>query len=332
MLQRAHASSLHIAYATAPPEDALGVINFQGAPTHHCQGLSIHSALRPLPVNNQSQRVEYFSSQGRVTRGQDHGVQFACDGVHLLAQLELVEAAHGGIEGAAEVAYQRLRTFNAQSGYPQVLRLWNYFDAINLGVADAERYKRFCAGRGRGFGQMQQEQYPAASAIGTQTTTGKLQLYWLAAKQPGTPLENPRQISAYHYPRNYGPTSPSFARGCLLNDGALLISGTASIVGHESTHANDVTAQFNETLNNIEALIDRARTQAPWLAAHLNTDSVLKIYVRHAEHAADLAATLKQRCSDVPQHLFVSGDICRKELLVEVDCVHGQGAHRTHAS
>jgi hypothetical protein len=58
-------------------------------------------------------------------------------------------------------------------------------------------------------------------------------------------------VSAYDYPRQYGPAAPSFSRAALTPDPLLLISGTASIVGHASVHLGDVTAQLEETLANL---------------------------------------------------------------------------------
>src|SRR3546814_8116900 len=54
---------------------------------------------------------------------------------------------------------------------------------------------------------------------------------------------------------------PSFSRATLIGDGAnarLLVSGTASVVGHESLHAGDLTAQLDETMANLDAQIGRA--------------------------------------------------------------------------
>ena len=97
------------------------------------------------------------------------------------------------------------------------------------------------------------------------TARARLQVYWLAARTPGTPLENPRQVSAYRYPRQYGPQPPSFARAMLPASPAmpLLLSGTAAVVGHESRHAESVAAQLDETLLNFDSLLGAAHAAAP---------------------------------------------------------------------
>ena len=52
-----------------------------------------------------------------------------------------------------------------------------------------------------------------------------------------------------------------FARAALVPNGRgaqLLVSGTASIVGHESLHLGDPEAQLEETARNFEALVESA--------------------------------------------------------------------------
>ena len=157
------------------------------------------------------------------------------------------------------------------------------------------------------------ERYPAATAIGQRMAPGLLQVYALCATQSGEALENPRQVSAWRYPREYGPTPPSFARAMRLPNGGLAISGTAAVVGHASCHDRDLQAQVAETCTNLRTLLDRAEL------ADFDTASPLKIYLRHAEDAAAVQSALSERLDpEVPQ-LILQGDICRRELLVEID-------------
>jgi chorismate lyase / 3-hydroxybenzoate synthase len=314
------ATALAIRYCRDTPSSALGLITF-AQPHTDASSLTINTGL--LPLGNEMQRQnECFATNGPVHHQQDGLIRYACDTEHMLGVLELREADYAGIAATAETAYRLLQDFNSRSDYPHVLRIWNYLDAINVGDGDEERYKLFCVGRARGFGPTV-EHYPAACAIGRKQSNGILQVYWLAARNPGLPLENPRQISAYRYPRAYGPSPPGFARATLTTASLLLISGTASIVGHASMHDDDLDAQLNETLNNIETLLQLARTHAPRLNAQLDHSSLLKIYVRHAEHAAHIERSVRQRCGAAPQLLMLAADICRCELLVEMDCIHG---------
>jgi chorismate lyase/3-hydroxybenzoate synthase len=204
--------------------------------------------------------------------------------------------------------------------------MWNYLDGITAGDNDDERYRRFCVGRARALGAVEPARLPAATAIGRVDGERRLQVYWLAARTPGTPLENPRQVSAWRYPRQYGPQPPGFARAMLPPPGStmpLMLSGTAAIVGHESRHLESVEAQLDEVLVNLDHLIDRARQQRPELPASLGPGSRLKVYVRDAADLGHVAQTLAARLPAAVPHIVLHGAVCRRELRVEIDGVHG---------
>jgi len=243
-------------------------------------------------------------------------IRYAHDEHYLFAVIELDEREHGGILLTAEHAYAAMRRFQQQSGFPHLLRMWNYMDDINDGAGDLERYRQFCVGRGRGLGEMSQS-YPSATAIGRQQGDHVLQVFWLAGNVPGQSLENPRQVSAYHYPRIHGPVSPTFARALIAPDQTLLISGTASIVGHTSRHHDDAMAQLEETARNLASFapyVSRRRTEA--------SKDLLKVYVRDPALMPQIAPRVRELYprSDI---IFVAADICRRELLLEIEAVLG---------
>ena len=270
----------------------------------------------PLAVlgNGADEVCEHWCVDADVAHGRDGGLQWARGGGWLFAALTVDEREHGGPEATAEHAYALLCSFLAAQPERHVQRLWNYIADINAGDGDAERYKRFCAGRLRGMGDMFADGFPAATAIGHRQPEPWLQLYCLAAEHPGARVENPRQMSAWRYPRQYGPTPPSFARAMRLRgEDALAISGTASITGHQSRHPEDLQAQLAETLANLRALLREGG-----LPEHFTADDPLKVYVRHAEHAPAVEAFLAEHVPHAPR-LLLAGDVCRRELLVEID-------------
>jgi chorismate lyase/3-hydroxybenzoate synthase len=158
--------------------------------------------------------------------------------------------------------------------------------------------------------------FPAATAIGVRNGRRVLQVYWLAARARGAALENPRQTSAWRYPRQYGPSAPTFARAMRAptRSPQLYISGTAAIVGHASHHRDDLPAQLDETLANFASLLEAAGIPP---AARFGTHSVIKGYVR--SDAAAAAARLRERLPATTPVLLLHGDICRRELLIEID-------------
>ncbi|MFZ2492241.1 MAG: Rid family hydrolase, partial [Thermoanaerobaculia bacterium] len=154
---------------------------------------------------------------------------------------------------------------------------------------------------------------PAASAVGMDG--GGLATYFLAAREPGTQVENPRQVAAYCYPRQYGPKSPSFSRATIYG-GTVLVSGTASVVGHETVHAGDVRAQLDETLRNIDVVLSRAIERGG-----LANIVALKTYVRHAQDHALIAEGLTAATPSGAQRIFLRSDICRSDLLLEIEAI-----------
>ncbi len=264
-----------------------------------------------------------------VQHGRDDGIAWAADGALQFGALAIPD--DGDIDTSAAHAYAHMYEWLARSGYPHALRLWNYMDAITEGDDDAERYRRFCVGRARGIAaalgrDLAPAELPAATAIGHPHPTGRFQLYWLAARDAGTAIENPRQTQAWRYPRQYGPQAPGFARAMLPPVGArmpLLLSGTAAVVGHASQHGHSLASQLDEILANLDSLIGAARVQRPGLPAHAGRDARLKVYVRDADALAGVAELLDARLPNEVPRIVLHGIVCRRELAVEIDGVHG---------
>jgi chorismate lyase/3-hydroxybenzoate synthase len=261
-----------------------------------------------------SATLELWQVDGPVTHGRVGDLQWSAGDGWLFAAITLNEQAHGGPSDTAAAVYAQLRGFLATRRERHVQRIWNYLGEINQGEGDVERYKQFCDGRAIGMGSFFADGFPAATAIGHHAAEPRMQVYLLACDEPGVRVENPRQVSAWRYPRQYGRTPPSFAQAMALpGQDALAISGTAAVVGHASAHDDDLLAQLDETLVNLEALLANAG-----MATGFDTQSPLKAYVRHPTDAPIVRDFLQRRLPGVPV-LLVHGDICRKELLVEID-------------
>jgi chorismate lyase/3-hydroxybenzoate synthase len=210
------------------------------------------------------------------------------------------------LEELTHDVYARLIAEVRAAGHPYFLRMWNHVGSLNEHERGLERYQLFCAGRHDAFveaGYHHDVDLPAASAVGTRGRG--LAVHYLASREPGVQIENPRQVSAYHYPRQYGPKSPSFSRATIWRD-TVFLSGTSSVIGHETVHAGDVLAQLDETLRNMETLVP------------LETIVAAKTYVRHPRHYELIARRLENVFAT---NLFIEADICRADLLLEIEGV-----------
>ncbi|MEQ1793234.1 MAG: hypothetical protein ABL970_03500 [Nitrospira sp.] len=309
-------------WLAACADHPLAIVSF-GAPVS--SSVSCPVITLDLPQLDGRSYLEVWTSDRPATMHRAHEFSAATSGEILAGTLQLEEEPGTELQGMTERAYRRLLQHIQELGYPYLWRVWNFFPGINDDEHGLERYRQFCVGRYQALAGTLQGfpgSLPAGTAVGTRS--GPLQLYVLAGAHPATHLGNPRQIHAYEYPEHYGPCSPSFARATRLqSDGhaQLFISGTASVVGHESRHTGLPDTQTLETVNNLRALIDHAN-DLPGTARHPQPSrGRYKVYVRQPEHLAAI-----QQALDIPlfassQIVYLQGDLCRKELLVEIEGV-----------
>ncbi|HZX90820.1 MAG TPA: pteridine-dependent deoxygenase [Rudaea sp.] len=313
--------SLRVSYESTALEhilagsDVLAVVGFGSAAPANGDPRYLRVALEPL---RGPAPFEVWRGAAPVIQETAGEVRWTGDGDYAFGVIEVDENARGGIAASARYAYCLLREWIAASRTPHVLRIWNYLDDINTGNGDAERYREFCRGRADGMTSLFEHGFPAATAIGVRGGRRVLQVYWLAARVRGAALENPRQVSAWRYPREHGPSAPTFARAMRAptHSPQLYISGTAAIVGHVSHHHDDLPAQLDETLANFASLLEAAGVPA---RAHFGSHSVLKVYLRNGEDAGAVGARLRERLPESTPVLLLNGDICRRELLIEID-------------
>jgi enamine deaminase RidA (YjgF/YER057c/UK114 family) len=262
---------------------------------------------------------EIWESGQPVERVESQGFRAACNRHVLFGALQVAEDAD--MEAAGRLAYRRVFAGLDALGFPYLLRAWNYFPAINDAAGGVERYRSFNVGRQDAFvthARTVGVDTPAACALGCRA--GPLTVYFIAGKARGQPVENPRQVSAYRYPERYGPRTPTFSRAMLIQpDGQpmLAISGTASIVGHETRHVGDVDAQIEETLANIAAVMNAAGhavSPSPGAGEGL----LLKAYLRRPADLPTVESAIAQTFGKAGV-VYLHADICRSELLVEIE-------------
>ena len=292
----------------------------------------VQPVLTPLLDGGASQLCEAWLIDAVTGHGAEEGLAWRRSDELLFGVVTLTAADAPVGEGASalcvlgEQAYERIfRLLDAQ-GLPHLWRVWNYIPDIHGEQAGLERYRQFNRGRGDAFERCARsvtEQVPAACALGV--AGGPLSIAFLAGRAPLLPIENPRQVSAYRYPSAYGPRSPTFSRAALAHTRGqewLFVSGTASIVGHESLHLGDVVAQTLESMDNVAAVLHEAARHSR--SGGFALDALwYRVYVRHADDAPAVRAAVAARVGRAAVSC-VQADVCRRELLVEVEALGAQ--------
>jgi enamine deaminase RidA (YjgF/YER057c/UK114 family) len=242
----------------------------------------------------------------------------ACSEDLAFGAVTLDETGKASLEAAVEDAYLGIFDFLDKTGFTAPIRFWNYLTSITDDDRGLERYRRFNIGRHQAFSaRLRQPVPPAASGVGGHQ--GASVIYFLAAREPAKAVENPRQVSAYAYPPIYGPRSPSFSRASIHALGpteTLFVSGTASIVGHETRHRGDLAGQIAETTENLRTLIGAAEQTA---SAPLGDHWALKVYLHDPAYREAVNPAINAMFGADCQRLYLRGDMCRSDLLVEIE-------------
>ncbi len=280
---------------------------------------------------------EVWRAPGPYRSSKSGGVHYRANDQWLFGCVEIQETQCADTNGAAaqlttavERGYRELFACVTRAGFPDVLRIWNYMPDITLELSGTERYRMFNEARQKAFEAFHREvkgAVPAACALGT-PSSAPLIIYFIAAREPGIAIENPRQVSAYDYPKEYGSFSPTFSRASLhrvRGHAALFVSGTSSIVGHRTVHADDVVGQARETVANMRAVIaeaNRCDSSESFTASSMQ----YKVYLRRPEDRDSIHAQLTAALA--PEHpiVYLKADICRPRLLIEIEAF-GSASH-----
>jgi chorismate lyase/3-hydroxybenzoate synthase len=289
-------------------DDALAVLQFGNSDT--TQAPSIHVAALP----DEDSLEIWQSNHGPVTRGQHGQCSWRRDSHFQFTTICVPLEPGGDHRQAAETAYNDILSTIVDSPAKNLVRFWNYVPAINLGQGDDENYKQFCVGRLNAFNEhnIAPEEFPAASAVGHHRSG--LTVCAISSVTPAEHHTNPRQVDAFEYPRQYGPSSPSFARASTLvvdETRYCFISGTASILGHQTVHEGDLELQLHTTNDNILLLLDRTGFAAEQI-------QTLRVYLRDANQL-EQCRKLVQQAYPHCELVLAEADICRRELLVEIE-------------
>ena len=243
------------------------------------------------------------------------------------------------ITEAAEKAFEAaLKILHAEGlSVHHIFRQWNYIEKIAFLDKESgthQNYQDFNDVRSRYYEKGNfRNGYPAATGIGMDT--GGVIIDFIALSESDLvrimPIQNPGQVDAHRYSENVlmgktsGKCTPKFERAKVITFDSrhyFYVSGTASILGEKTVHDGDVEKQTLTTIENIYRLFSKENQDS--LGIHFDVSKILfshlRVYVKHEEDIPLVRKVCQEKLHS-SSSLFLVSDVCREELLVEIEGV-----------
>jgi enamine deaminase RidA (YjgF/YER057c/UK114 family) len=234
--------------------------------------------------------------------------------------LQNIQGQAGSRPGQVREMLDRAEGILRRNGasYKDVARTWLYLSDILVWYPEfnktrSEKYGEFGIMPGPGNTSFL---LPASTGIGANITSGAAaSMDLLAVVENGDltsrvrKLSNRKQLDAFRY-------GAAFSRGIVIeedNVSLIQVSGTAAIDKHGvSLYPGDIRSQINCTFDKIESLLHQE-------GADLRNIAAATVFVKSPEYASIFWEMATDRgLADFPA-VCVVADICREELLFEID-------------
>lgn len=216
--------------------------------------------------------------------------------------------------------------------FHDLLHTWYYIPQITGYSNQKERYQIFNKYRRQIFAKQSDTNrpvafFPASTGIGCDNVC--LNTSAIAFRSDtfvsAHTMENEHQVPAHEYPQQVSVETPLFSRGmCLLSkkSAMIFVSGTASIIAAKTVCENDIAGQVHQTIKNIHGLLLQ-NAMKHGLASPVKIGESIQYAIVYIKREADYPV-VKDICrkffGNIPI-LFVKADICRSNLLVEMECI-----------
>ncbi|MEG1464696.1 MAG: hypothetical protein RSC11_07345 [Mucinivorans sp.] len=212
-----------------------------------------------------------------------------------------------------------------------ISRQWNYIEQITCLNQGRQNYQEFNDARSEFYSTTSwKEGYPAATGIGTSfggvmVEIDAAHLSWARI----IAIDNSLQVAAHEYSKQVllGSkmlSTPKFERAKAVDYGdgkvKIYISGTAAIRGEESLVGVGITEQTIATLENIEFLCspENLATHSITVNSKVQYNS-LRVYLKFRSDYMTTRDIIEKRYGTGLPVLYVLTDVCRDELLVEIE-------------
>jgi Putative translation initiation inhibitor, yjgF family len=219
--------------------------------------------------------------------------------------------------------------------FSDIIRQWNYIENITGNTDGSQHYQMFNDVRSLFYDQGNFiNGYPAATGIGS--AAGGLIIDFIALK----PLEDckicsiksPVQKDAHQYSKEvlaFGrkddkikETTPKFerAKAMLTSKLKIYISGTAAIIGQASQASDNAFLQTKLTIENIFSLVERNNISDICTISSHPKPSCFRVYIKNKKDSDSVKECFESLMPDA-KAVYVIADVCRPELLVEIEGV-----------
>ncbi len=254
-----------------------------------------------------------------------------CAGLMGTVEDSITEASERAFNSAVEILSKEDLSIH------HIIRQWNYIENIAM-VEDADNasqnYQDFNDVRAKYYAMGDfRNGYPAATGIGQDT--GGVIIGFIALSESDqvtiTPIMNPGQIDAHKYSEmvlegsSVQKCTPKFERAKLVSIGQsnyIYVSGTASILGEKTMYPGDVKKQTLTTIENIKRLFSKENQERLGLKFKVSDIqfSHLRVYVKNRRDIPAVEKICREELN-YKSSLFLESDVCREQLLVEIEGV-----------
>ncbi len=273
---------------------------------------------------------------------EDSWLVIQCDRMKMVIAVGSGDARESAdIFSQSDSAFRQLNGILREEGmdFSDIIRQWNYIEQITTTViydhSPSQHYQIFNDVRSKQYQPASfKNGYPAATGIGMDF--GGIIIDMIAAKfeDEGSvvAIKSPVQLDAYSYSKevladnnlmtDFCKTTPKFERAKIVrtpSNNCIFISGTAAISGQESLQQLCPETQTEMTIQNILSLISTDNLQKHGISGYEKANiNFLRVYVKYPKDIPAVRSVCLKYFSQIPIS-FVVADICRSELLVEIE-------------
>jgi len=268
--------------------------------------------------------VTYLKGGAEIERNDDYFVLRSDGCLELLTQ-GIHFPSDGDIGEQSAKVFGRIRDILGAGTFAvsDIVRQWNYIDHITAVNGGIQNYQLFNDARSDFYATADWSNgYPAATGIGCDAGGVMVMVYAVkGSKGVDCPIDNPLQIPAHKYSgkvlasgKEIVRTTPKFERGRLLGN-VVFVSGTAAIKGENSELSDDARVQADEAIDVVEHLVEPSNISQDCSGFRLD---LIRVYVRRSKDMKIVRDVFTAHFGNIPIH-FLTADICRPELLLELE-------------